>query len=145
MSSIMHITNHSIQLLISILLIISTNHMTIATMYPDAPPPNIIFLMAHHIGYQDLGLNECTTSTLTPFLDSLITQESLYLNNHYVPNGDTASRAAFLSGRYPSNIGLHDIDEFTSNTPYSLTRQISIISEEFKTAGYSTHFIGFVI
>ena len=126
----------------------ATSHTDTNTHPHDAsttsPRPNIMFIMADNIGFNDLGLNDCsTTTTNTPFLDTLIVQESLYLNAHYVPKGDSPSRAAFLTGRYPMNIGMYDIDEFEVEYPYSLTRQVSTISEEFKTAGYSTHMIGY--
>jgi len=121
-------------------------HVDSSDVFDDTPSivprPNIMFLMARNIAIYDPAHSECTSSSLTPSIDSLITTESLYLSHHYVPKTTTLSRATFLSGRYPSNIGLYDIDDFEIGGSYSMTRQISTISEEFKMAGYSTHFIG---
>ena len=46
-----------------------------------------------------------------------------------------------LTGRYASHLGLqHEV--FQENMPYSLTRQVSLLSNELQSNGYSTHLIG---
>ena len=106
--------------------------------------PNIIFMLADDIGFNELGFHECTT-TQTPFIDALATKESLILRHHYVSNLCSPTRAAFLSGRYPHSLGLQHFDSLGLQTqiPVSLTRQVSTISEELRKGGYSTHIIGY--
>eukprot|EP01083_Nonionella_stella_P001832 5260_1 len=102
--------------------------------------PNIIFMFADDIGFNELGYHGCT-DTSTPFIDTLVSEESLILANNYVQKVCSPSRAAFLTGRYPSRIGLQNL-VFNPQFPVSLTRQVSTLSNEFKHAGYSTHIIG---
>jgi arylsulfatase A-like enzyme len=106
----------------------------------DHPHPNIIFMLCDDCGFNDFGFNH-NTETKTPFLDSLVLDEALLIDTHYVSKLCSPSRAAFLTGRYPSTLGLqHGILKQT--THYSLTRQVSTLSNEFQAQGYSTHAIG---
>merc|ERR1719204_2275819 len=102
--------------------------------------PNIIFMFGDDIGFNELGYNECT-DTQTPHIDKLVKEESLLLQHNYVAKVCSPTRASFLSGRYPSTLGLQNL-VFNIEFPVSLTRQVSTLSEEFKAAGYSTHIIG---
>jgi len=102
--------------------------------------PNIIFVFADDVGFNDLGYHECT-DTLTPFLDQLIKDEGLWLSNSYTAKICGPSRSSFLSGRYASTLGLQNL-VFSPSYPVSLTRQVSVLSNEFKKGGYSTHIIG---
>jgi len=102
--------------------------------------PNIIFMFGDDLGFNELGYLGCT-ETSTPNIDSLATDEGLILWTNYVSKICSPSRSAFLSGRYPSTLGLQNL-VFNTQYPVSLTRQVSILSEEFKAAGYTTHMIG---
>merc|ERR1719242_351317 len=102
--------------------------------------PNIIFMFGDDIGFNEFGFNGCT-DTISPVIDELVRTESLLLWNNYVSKVCSPSRAAFLSGRYPSSLGLQNL-VFNQEFPVSLTRQVSTLSDEFKAAGYSTHMIG---
>ena len=102
--------------------------------------PNILFIYVDDVGFNDFGFNG-NTLTQTPFLDNLLQEESLLIDNNYVSFVCSPTRAQMLSGRYASHLGLqHSV--FTENTPYSLTRQVSLLSNEFQANGYSTHLIG---
>jgi len=109
-------------------------------IHSDSSQPNIIFMLADDIGFNDLGYNGCT-ATETTFIDNLATTESLRIRHNYVYRMCSPSRAAFLSGRYPSKLGLQNL-VFNVEYPVSLTRQVSTISDEFSGAGYTTHAIG---
>eukprot|EP01083_Nonionella_stella_P197919 727222_1 len=102
--------------------------------------PNIIFMFADDLGFNELGYHGCT-ETATPFINDLATKESLILLNNYVEKVCSPSRASFLTGRYPSNLGIQNL-VFNPQFPASLTRQVSTLSNEFKHSGYSTHIIG---
>eukprot|EP01084_Bolivina_argentea_P127822 226025_1 len=102
--------------------------------------PNIIFMFADDLGFNELGYHGCT-ETATPFINDLAIKESLILLNNYVEKVCSPSRASFLTGRYPSNLGIQNL-VFNPQFPASLTRQVSTLSNEFKHSGYSTHIIG---
>ena len=68
--------------------------------------PNIIFILTDDWGINDVGWTHDNTDTMTPYLDNLAKTEGLILTNYYAERVCTASRAAFLTGRYPSNLGL---------------------------------------
>eukprot|EP01084_Bolivina_argentea_P242360 406612_1 len=105
-----------------------------------AKQPNILFIYVDDVGWNDFGFNQ-NTQTQTPFIDNMVRTESLLIEQNYVSFVCSPTRAQMLSGRYASKLGLqHNV--FTQNTPYSLTRQVSLLSNEFQSSGYSTHLIG---
>ena len=104
--------------------------------------PNILFILVDDLGYNDLGYN-MNTDTLTPFIDELVATKALKLTRNYVTKLCSPSRAAFLTGRYPIRYGIQ-YDVLDANVPISLSRQNSLISNEFQNQGYSTHMIGYV-
>ena len=92
------------------------------------------------LGWNDIGYNGYT-NTKTPFIDSLATKEGLILTSNYVERLCTPTRASFITGRYPIRYGLqHQV--LINDRPYALTRQVSLLSDEFKSMGWNTHMIG---
>ena len=83
------------------------------------------------------------TDTLTPFLDKLVKEESLELTHNYVGKICSASRSSLLSGRYPSHLGQQN-GVLDPEYPVSLTRQVSVLSNELREIGYTTHIIGYI-
>lgn len=65
----------------------------------DVEQPNIIFILADDLGYNEVGFNR-GNSDLTPNIDKL-KNEGLSLTRFYVHAVCTPTRAAFLTGRYP--------------------------------------------
>ena len=107
--------------------------------------PNIIFVLTDDWGINDVSWTQPdwdNTDTQTPFLNDLANKEGVILSNYYAERVCTATRAAFLSGRYPSRYGLQ-AGVLHQNQPFGLTRQVSLLSNEFQSAGYSTHIIGY--
>ena len=72
----------------------------------NASHPNIIFILLDDWGINDVGWTHENTDTKTPYLDNLVKTEGLMLTNYYAERVCTASRASFLTGRYPSHLGL---------------------------------------
>eukprot|EP00484_Ammonia_sp_Unknown_P016451 CAMPEP_0197034286 /NCGR_PEP_ID=MMETSP1384-20130603/12442_1 /TAXON_ID=29189 /ORGANISM="Ammonia sp." /LENGTH=634 /DNA_ID=CAMNT_0042464193 /DNA_START=33 /DNA_END=1934 /DNA_ORIENTATION=+ len=108
-----------------------------------ASNPNIIFVLVDDWGINDVAWTQewDNTDVQTPFLSDLATTESVILSNYYVERVCTASRASFLTGRYPSRLGLQ-AGVLHQNQPFGLTRQVSMLSNEFQYHGYTTHIIG---
>lgn len=84
-------------------------------------PPNIILIVADDLGWNDLTLHGGVAggSVPTPNIDRLA-REGVQLTNAYAASGTCApSRAALMTGRYPTRIGF----EFTP-TPPGMTQVI---------------------
>ena len=64
--------------------------------------PNIIFLLADDMGYNDIGYNN--PHVQTPNMDKLA-EDGIKLEQNYVQATCTPSRIAFLSGMYPYHVG----------------------------------------
>jgi len=107
-------------------------------------------MFADDIGFNDVEFTAAeltqntenpTTTTQTPHLNELAFEEGVRLQNYYVMRMCSPSRAAFLTGRYPFRYAM-STHLLQPDTAVSLTRQMSLVSEEFKAAGYATHAIG---
>ncbi len=79
-------------------------------------PPNVVLIVADDLGFNDItfyggGIADGTVPT--PHIDS-IAQKGIHFTHGYSGNGTCApSRAALLTGRYPSRVGF----EFTPASP----------------------------
>ncbi|WP_420461265.1 sulfatase-like hydrolase/transferase [Neolewinella sp.] len=74
---------------------------------PAAPPPlqpNILFILADDLGYGDVGFTR--GQLVTPVLDALA-RGGVTLQQHYATPQCTPSRAALLTGLFPSRLGDH--------------------------------------
>lgn len=66
--------------------------------------PNILFLLADDLGYNELGFMNASRGLLTPHLDSLA-REGVVLKNYYVQPICSPTRSALMTGRYPLRLG----------------------------------------
>ena len=64
--------------------------------------PNILFILADDLGWKDVGYHGSEIET--PHIDELA-RDGVVLNQHYVTPVCSSTRAALLSGRYPSRFG----------------------------------------
>lgn len=76
----------------------------------------------------------------TPNIDALGVM-GIQLNQMYVAPLCTPSRAALLTGKYPSNSGMQ-YSVIVSDEPYGLGLQEKTMAEYMKCGGYRTHLIG---
>lgn len=67
------------------------------------PSPNIVFFLADDLGWKDVGFHG--SEIKTPHLDSLA-KGGTELTQFYVQPVCSPTRGAFLSGKYPSRLGL---------------------------------------
>ena len=122
------------------LLVLFINIIAITGANVNANHPNILFMLADDVGYNDVGYHS-STDTQTPFIDALVQSESLILDSHYAAPICSQTRSALLTGRYPARMGLQS-QVFQPLVDYALTRQVSFLANEFQSGGYRTHAIG---
>lgn len=93
----------------------------------DKRPPNIILIVADDLGWNDLTINGggvANGAVPTPNINS-IAEEGAFFTNGYSANGTCApSRAALMSGRYPTRFGF----EFTP-TPAGMQKTLYRLSD----------------
>ena len=113
----------------------------------DSVPPNIIFLLIDDLGFGDLSCYSDDTLCTTPHIDRLA-NDGIRFTQFYVNSPIcSASRSAFLTGRYPPRNGIHGHlnsrrgnaalgqDDFLSPQSPSLPRIL-------QQAGYATGHFG---
>ena len=95
---------------------------------PDERPPNIVFILADDLGYNDIstfGGGIADGQVTTPSIDQLAAEGAVF-EQSYAGNATCApSRAMLMTGRYPTRTGF----EFTP-TPSSMGPMITMISNQ---------------
>ncbi|OQV16696.1 Arylsulfatase J [Hypsibius exemplaris] len=118
---------------------------TVDFMMAVAPPktksskPNIIFIHADDLGWNDVSFHGYNESR-TPNIDRLAS-DGVVLNGYYAQYMCTPSRAALMTGKYPTRTGLqHHV--LRNAEPRGLPLHEKILPQHLKEAGYITHMIG---
>lgn len=114
-----------------------------ASPRPATDRPNVIFMLMDDMGYSDLSCYGAT-SVSTPNIDSLA-GNGLQFTNFVLPgNVCSPTRAAFLTGAYPSRCGIpmavnhpNENHWFLGLDPDEIT-----IAEQCRSRGYKTFMVG---
>ena len=105
----------------------------------DNSLPNIILIFADDLGYGDLA-SYGALDILTPNLDRMA-REGMRFTNFLSAHGScSASRAALLTGCYPSRISIPGV--FNPNSRSGLNSNETTIAELLKQKGYATAVFG---
>lgn len=102
-------------------------------------PPNIIFILADDLGWNDVAFHG-NTEIPTPNINALAA-DGIILNKYYVTPLCTPSRAALMTGLYPSNVGLQN-NVIDDAGPWGLPLNFKIFPNYMKDLGYTTKMIG---
>ena len=105
----------------------------------DKRKQNVVFILADDMGYGDFGLFG-DGSSKTPNIDRLCQNGTAFAQYNTASPVCSPSRAAILTGRYPHRTGSIDTLEAYGLDRISLRE--TLISQRFKSAGYSTGLIG---
>ena len=101
-------------------------------------PPNIIFILADDLGYNQVGYHN--SSIITPHIDELA-KTGVTLEQNYMQDSCTPSRSSLMTGMYPYHIGRQQ-EVIHPTTPTGLTLNRTLLPEALKTFGYDTHLVG---
>jgi arylsulfatase A-like enzyme len=104
----------------------------------DAPRPNLVFFLIDDLGYADCGFNG-GKEIRTPQIDALA-EGGAVLEAHYVQPVCSPTRAAFLSGRYPTRTGVYTV--VRPHAKWGLPLDERTLAVALKEAGYTTAITG---
>jgi len=99
--------------------------------------PHVLFVVVDDLGWNDVGFRSHVIKT--PTIDKLAS-EGIILDQYYVQEVCSPSRAAFMTGRYP----LHNTvrNWLKTEHPVGLPLNETLMPQHFKNSGYATHAIG---
>jgi arylsulfatase A-like enzyme len=120
-------------------LILSFCAALLAVALNAAEKPNIVFMLADDLGYNDVGFAG-GKEIKTPNLDKLAAAGTI-LKQFYVQPVCTPTRAAFMTGRYPMRYGLQ-VGVIRPWATYGLPLQEQFLPEALRSGGYSTIILG---
>jgi arylsulfatase A-like enzyme len=104
----------------------------------QASPPNVVLINCDDLGYGDL---ECYGSRIsTPNINRMANDGALFRSFCSVSPVCSPSRAALMTGRYPTRVGVPTV--LNPNDGQGLSESATTIGQVFKGAGYQTMCIG---
>jgi arylsulfatase A-like enzyme len=103
-----------------------------------APKPHIVFFLIDDLGYADCGFNG-GKDILTPHIDKLASGGAV-LESHYVQPVCSPTRAALMTGRYPTRTGIYTV--VRPQAPWGLPLGERTLANALGEAGYTTAIVG---
>ena len=102
--------------------------------------PNVVFILADDLGYNELNFMNASRGILTPNLDSLA-NTGVIMKNYYVQPICSPTRSAFMTGRYTVRLGTQGSVIFW-DTPWAVALNETFLPQNLKDAGYKTAMFG---
>lgn len=109
-----------------------------AAMAQSAPKPNILYIVADDLGWNDVGFR--SKDLATPTIDKLASDGAV-LDQFYVQPMCTPTRAALMTGRYPMRYGLQSFVILPEQN-FGIPLDEKLLPQILKEAGYDTAIIG---
>jgi arylsulfatase A len=104
----------------------------------STPPPNIVLIIADDLGYGDLS---CYGSNIaTPAIDQVAREGVRFTQFNSASSVCSPSRAAWLTGRYPTRVGIPRVLDVTDTC--GLADSEVTMAQMLKNAGYATMCVG---
>ncbi|KAL1475700.1 hypothetical protein MTO96_019225 [Rhipicephalus appendiculatus] len=94
--------------------------------------PHIIFILADDLGWADVSFHG-SSQIPTPNIDALAA-DGVVLNNYYTHPVCTASRAALMTGRYATRLGLQQVP-IQPGQPFGLDLKYTLLPQHLKSLG----------
>ena len=102
-----------------------------------AKKPNVLFIVIDDLGWDDVGFR--SHQIHTPTIDALAA-DGVVLNQYYVQDVCSPSRATFMTGRFAMHHSI--VDWIPPASAYGLPLNETTMAQKFKEAGYKTHATG---
>lgn len=99
--------------------------------------PNVVFIVIDDLGHDDVGFR--SNEIKTPVIDGLAAA-GLVLENYYVQDVCSPSRATFMTGRYSMHNTI--VDWIPPASAYGLPLNETTMAQMFAGAGYACHATG---
>ena len=112
--------------------------LVLSSFAAEAPRPNLVFFLIDDLGYADCGFNG-GKEIKTPHIDALA-EGGAVLESHYVQPVCSPTRAAFLTGRYPTRTGVYTV--VRPQAKWGLPLNERTLAEALGEAGYTTAITG---
>ena len=109
-----------------------------SSAHAAAQPPNIVYIVSDDQGWKDVGYHG--SDILTPNIDALA-KGGARLEQFYAQPMCTPTRAALMTGRYPSRYGLRP-PSFRRATLMASRPTNGFLPQALKEAGYETAIVG---
>lgn len=133
--------NGRLSLLAAVILLVST-FVTSSAAPPDAPSPNILYILCDDLGYGDVhALNPDRGKIPTPNIDRLAAQGMTFTDAHSGSSVCTPSRYGILTGRYAWRTRLQS-GVLQGNSPPLIAPDRQTVPAFLKSHGYATAAIG---
>ncbi|MDH3588359.1 MAG: sulfatase-like hydrolase/transferase [Gammaproteobacteria bacterium] len=118
----------------------------LAAMAEQEPPPNFIFILADDLGWGD-AMVYGNSVIATPNIDQLASDGTLFTQFYVASPICSPSRAAFMTGRFPAEVGVHTFfGSLAHNKQYgmgnALDPAIPTVTSALHDAGYKTAHFG---
>jgi len=100
--------------------------------------PNIVFVLADDMGFNDVGWNN--PHMVTPYMDDLAAN-GIILDRNYVAPVCSPTRGALMSGKYTHRIGMqHSV--IMPQYAECLDLDITTLGQKMQELNYATHYVG---
>ncbi|KAK7108307.1 arylsulfatase B-like [Littorina saxatilis] len=113
--------------------------MTLLPSSMGCQKPNIVLILLQEAGWGDFESHDPIMRT--PNIKKL-REEGLFLSQSYVQPMCGPTIAALMSGRYPHTFGCMEGKGMTELTKFWVNETFTLLPQELKTLGYSTHLVG---
>ena len=107
---------------------------------PDSQPPDVLFILADDLGYNEVNFNNASRGIRTPHLDALASA-GVVLDSYNVQPICSPTRSALMTGRYPALLGTQANVIFW-DTPWAVPLNHTFLPELLQDAGYQTALFG---
>jgi len=105
-----------------------------------ANPPDVLFILADDLGYNEVNFNNASRGIRTPHLDALAA-DGVVLDTYYVQPICSPTRSALMTGRYPALLGTQANVIFW-DTPWAVPLNHTFLPELLQDVGYETALFG---